>query len=155
MQELTPLDPPERELEQSLESLALATGQMQEQEMGYRAGLRTARRRVNFWRCVAAAVVVLASAIAVVRPRTVAVTVDRYVYLPHPSANAVVAQGATPTPTLPSAYLALRDAVETQGWRALAPAQAMEGPAATGQTLPPRPIDESAPGFWEITRNRG
>jgi hypothetical protein len=155
MQEFTPLDPPERDLEQSLKSLSLEAGKMEEQEIWYRAGLLASRRRINFWRGVAAAVVVLASTAALLRPRPATVTIERFVYLPRSSADVAVAQAATAAPSLPSAYLVLRNAVETDGWRALAPEQRAGVSTPAGQSLTPRPIDESVPTFWESTPNRG
>lgn len=149
MQEFTPLDESERELEQSLESLRPEKGMMREQEIWFRAGLLAARRRVRFWRSVAAAVVVLASAVALLRPGAKPVTIDHYVYLTNSPADLSVAQASGQAPVVPS-YLVLRNAIETSGWRAT-PAPQAEIPSDTGKTATPWPIDPSL----ERTPNRG
>jgi hypothetical protein len=153
MSELSPLDPWEKELEQSLRSLTPAAGEMALREVWYGAGLLAARRRVKFWRGVAAAIVVLASIAMFMRPRPQPVTVERYVYVPRPSAELAAVETAPASP--PSSYLALRNAVESGGWRALETAANQDAPVgATGQ-IPVRPIDEATPGFWAVTNDRG
>lgn len=147
MQEFTPLDEPERELEQSLESLRPEKGAMREQEIWFRAGLLAARRRANFWRGVAAAVIVLASAVALLRPGPRPVTIDHYVYLSMPPADLPVAQASDGAPVVPS-YLVLRNAVETSGWHATPKTEASHD---ASKTVTPWPIDPSL----ERTPNRG
>jgi len=141
MQEFTPLDEPERELEHSLESLRPEKGAIREQEIWYRAGLRAARRRVNFWRGVAAAVIVLAAGVALLRPGANPVTIDHYVYLPNSPANLSIAQTSGGAPAVPS-YLVLRNAVETSGWRAASTPQT-EATHDEPKTVTPWPIDPS------------
>ena len=149
MQEFTPLDGLERELEHSLESLRPERGAMREQAIWYRAGLLTARRRVQFWRGVAAAVIVLGSGIALLRPVPKPVTIDHYVYLANSPADLSVAQTSGEVPIVPS-YLVLRNAVETSGWRATSTPQA-EGSHDAPKSVTPWPIDPSL----ERTPNRG
>jgi hypothetical protein len=155
MQEFTPLEEPERELERSLNSLTPDAGRMREQEIWYRAGLLAGRKRVNLWRGAAAAIVVMACLAMLARPRPQSVTVEHYVYVARPGPDVAVVENAPATPLLPSSYLALRNAVEAGGWRALGPAARPDAANGAVGQLPLRPIDEAAPAVWAVTQDRG
>jgi hypothetical protein len=155
MQELTPLDPWEKELRESLRSLSPGAGELSLREVWLRAGLLSARHRVRFWRGVAAAVVVIASIALFVRPRPRPTILEHYVYVPRSSVESAALENPPLPPRLPSSYLALRNAVETEGWRALETPAGQETPAGTTSQLPLRPIDEATPAFWAGTQNRG
>jgi hypothetical protein len=155
MQELSPLDPWAQELERSLRSLAPATGELSLREAWYRGGLLAARRRVRLWRTAAAAMLFVASGLMLARSRPQPLTVERVVYVPRPTAQVGVVLNTSSPRLLPPSYLALRDAVENDGWRALGSTADQGGiGGAAGQT-PVRPIDEASPVFWAITQDRG
>ena len=132
MQEFTPLDPTERELEQALGSLRLKT--LAESEIWYQAGLKIGRRRSNIWRSIAAAVVLLAIPAVLWRPKAAPMTVERIVYVPAalPSAPIASAGGTTPTALSGAPYFQLRDAIERDGLKAL--------PAGSGTGVLDQPV---------------
>ena len=133
MQEPSPLDPPEQELESALASLAPASNGVSADLLWSGARIAIERRRANRWRAAAAIAILTAGAAMFWRPKPLTVTVDRQVVVvreqPRPEipAPAVVASGAdrvNPGAMVSNAYLRLRDSLAQNGLDSL-PATAM------------------------------
>jgi hypothetical protein len=127
MQDPTPLDPPEQELEEALGSLVPSPTGISGEALWYRAKLTTERHRANRWR-IAAAIATLAAGAAVAwRPKPATVNVDRVVVVREQEKPAVAPAPPPPVADRPDpgrdesdevasvAYLRLRDLVARNG----------------------------------------
>jgi hypothetical protein len=134
MQERTPLDRPEQELESALASLTPAPVGIGGDVLVYQARLAQERHRANRWRAAAAIAILAAGAALAWRPRPGTVTVDRMVVVQ------VQGKPAAPRPVTPTsdtepvgdefaaaAYLRLRDALVQNGPQSLPATAAGEG----------------------------
>ena len=160
MQDPTPLDPPEQELEDALALLALSPAGIPAEALWYRAGLARERRRANRWRAAAAVTMVAAGASLFWRPKPAPGTIDHVVVVREqtPPIAPVV-----PSPPLQShepglatnldrggdevasaGYLRLRDHVLRDGLTDLPPTAGGGVPA--GAALRAWPIPDEMPG---------
>lgn len=161
MQEPTPLDPPEQELEEALASLALSPTGIPADALWYRAGLARERRRANRWRAAAAIAIAGAGAALFWRPKPAIVTVDHVVIVREqmmpprapvaPAAPARPAESGLASNTEPAGdevasagYLRLRDKVLRDGLGDLPRSAGGGVPAAAA--LRAWPVPDETPG---------
>lgn len=136
MQDRTPLDPSEQELEGALASLSPAAPAIAVDSLWYEARLTRERARGNRWRAAAAIAIVATGAALFWRPKPLKLTIDRPVIVreqppqaspaapPAPLAEAdwpAVNAGAS------NAYLRLRDSLAQNGLESLPATAAGDG----------------------------
>jgi hypothetical protein len=142
VQEPTPIDPPEQELEEALAALALSPTGIGAETLWYQAGLARERRRASRWRAAAAVAIVAAGAAVFWRTKPASTTVDHVVVVrEQEKAPAVAPEPRVPVagfdadagrPQVVSAgYLRLRDRLLRDGPASLPAVAAGEGEPAT------------------------
>jgi len=161
MQEPTPLDPPEQELEEALASLALSPTGIPAESLWYRAALARERRRANRWRAAAAIAIAGAAAVLLWRPKPTTVTVDHVVVVreqttpprapmapaaPAPPAESGLARNTESAgdEVASAGYLRLRDRVLRDGLGDLPPSAGGGVPADAA--LRAWPVPDETPG---------
>lgn len=138
MQEQSPLDPPERELEEALASLAPSPVGISGEALWDRATVLHERRRANRWRAAAVIAFLAAGAALLWRPNPVTLTVDHVVVVRQqekpagPAAPAPVVANADSgrnerDDVTSLAYLLLRDELVRHGPDSLRATAAGEG----------------------------
>lgn len=151
MQDPTPLDAPEQELEEALGSLALSPTGIPAESLWYQAGLARERRRANRWRIAAAVALMAAGAAFVWRSKPVSVMVDRVVVVREPAEQPARPSGPTVVPAgepesqsppnqfASASYLRLRDRVLEEGLKTVPPTAAGQGGGAAAIRAWPPP----------------
>lgn len=134
MQERTPLDGPEQELERALASLTPAPAGIDAGAFFYQVHLTQERRRANRWRAAAAIAILTAGAALAWRPKPGTVTVDHVVVVrvqEKPAAPRLVPPADNTQPVrdrfAAAAYLRLRDALMQNGPQSLPATAGGEG----------------------------
>lgn len=144
MQEQSPLDPPERELEEALASLAPSPIGTSADALWGRANLFQERRRASRWRAAAVIAFLAAGAALLWRPKPITMTVDHVVVVRQQEKPA---PPAAPTPVVANAdsgpeerdevtslaYFRLRDELVRRGPESLRATAAGEGSDAVVQ----------------------
>lgn len=134
MQERTPLDGPEQELESALASLSPAPVGIGGDALLSRARIAQERRRANRWRAAAVIAILTAGAALAWRPKPGTVTVDHVVVVrvqEKPAAPRLVPPADNSQPVrdkfAAAAYLRLRAALAQNGLQSLPATAAGEG----------------------------
>lgn len=151
MQERTPLDPPEQELEGALASLAPSLTGISADALWYHARIVSERRRGNHWRAAAAIAILAAGGAFLWRSAPRTVTVDRMVVVRDYQTPAVATFPLKPSISLADPLQAGSDVRVSTAYLRLRDSLAANGPDSLPATAAGDPTDAAVPRAGPLT----